>query len=396
MHTDAKAAESARAVNARAYTVGEKVVFGAGQFMPTAHTGQRLLAHELTHVMQQSNNQTAMQHSSLAISKPDDASEREADQIADVVMGSGAIAGMQTDSGKSSSSVMLQRTIGDGHDLQSARFSGDEVLEACFDVERLLKVGDRGQAVEKVQQALVDAGFLLPQFGVDGIFKSETQGAVADFQRAHGLAPDGIVGPNTMASLDAAFAGTTPPPAPAPPAVPRLSAVINTGPTPGNCGIMNFIINWQLSRNSGPQGGFVIQDITFNWNNRDCANNPVPDASGKIPPLRYFEAWRVAPNSTSLSPVATDTFSWVNDLPSGCTTDRVTVRATARYHDNVTTLPAHMAANNPSTFAGILQSSLTDPLVGGNISPAVSHNLTFHWNCCPCATNLTVVDSHTP
>src|SRR5438034_686178 len=92
VHTDGKAAESARAVNARAYTVGENVVFGAGQFMPTACTGQRLLAHELAHVMQQSNGQTAMRYHSLAISKPDDASEREADQIADVVVGSNAIA----------------------------------------------------------------------------------------------------------------------------------------------------------------------------------------------------------------------------------------------------------------------------------------------------------------
>ena len=194
VHTDAKAVEAARAVNARAYTVGENVVFGAGQFMPTDHTRQRLLAHELTHVIQQSNNQTALQHSSLAISKPDDASEREADQIADVVMGSRAPASLQADIGKSGGSVMLQRTIGDGHDLQSARFAGDSVLEACFDNERLLQFGSRGPAVEKLQQALIDAGFPLPVFGVDGIFESETRTAVRDFQRARGVSRDGIVG----------------------------------------------------------------------------------------------------------------------------------------------------------------------------------------------------------
>ena len=52
-HTDAKAAESARAVNARAYTVGKDIVFGAGQYAPTTREGKRLLAHELTHFVQQ-------------------------------------------------------------------------------------------------------------------------------------------------------------------------------------------------------------------------------------------------------------------------------------------------------------------------------------------------------
>lgn len=53
IHTDKHAAETARAVNARAFTVGRNVVFGARQYQPRASEGQRLLAHELTHVVQQ-------------------------------------------------------------------------------------------------------------------------------------------------------------------------------------------------------------------------------------------------------------------------------------------------------------------------------------------------------
>ena len=53
VHTDARAAESARAVNARAYTVGSHVVFGDGEYHPGGQTGSRLLAHELVHVVQQ-------------------------------------------------------------------------------------------------------------------------------------------------------------------------------------------------------------------------------------------------------------------------------------------------------------------------------------------------------
>jgi hypothetical protein len=54
IHTDGAAARSARDVNARAYTIGANIVFDAGQFAPATVAGRRLLAHELTHVVQQS------------------------------------------------------------------------------------------------------------------------------------------------------------------------------------------------------------------------------------------------------------------------------------------------------------------------------------------------------
>lgn len=53
VHADAAAAESARSINALAYTVGPHVIFGAEQYAPRSAAGKRLLAHELTHVVQQ-------------------------------------------------------------------------------------------------------------------------------------------------------------------------------------------------------------------------------------------------------------------------------------------------------------------------------------------------------
>ena len=50
-----QAAQSARAVGARAYTIGSDVVFGAGEYAPRSREGQRLIAHELTHVRQQAS-----------------------------------------------------------------------------------------------------------------------------------------------------------------------------------------------------------------------------------------------------------------------------------------------------------------------------------------------------
>jgi hypothetical protein len=53
VHTDTHAARTASSINAKAFTVGRDIAFGAGQFSPDSQTGRRLLAHELTHVVQQ-------------------------------------------------------------------------------------------------------------------------------------------------------------------------------------------------------------------------------------------------------------------------------------------------------------------------------------------------------
>jgi len=53
VHADARAAQSARALGAQAYTVGRDIVFGAGRYQPSATQGRRLLTHELAHVVQQ-------------------------------------------------------------------------------------------------------------------------------------------------------------------------------------------------------------------------------------------------------------------------------------------------------------------------------------------------------
>jgi len=58
VHTDDTAAESAREVGARAYTVGNHLAFGFGQFSPATEPGRRLLGHELTHVIQQKSDFT--------------------------------------------------------------------------------------------------------------------------------------------------------------------------------------------------------------------------------------------------------------------------------------------------------------------------------------------------
>lgn len=89
VHTDAHAAESARGVDALAYTVGQHIVFAPGQYAPATGQGQQLLAHELAHVVQQH------QHAALesALSRPGDAQEVAASKAAgDVLAGRDSIA----------------------------------------------------------------------------------------------------------------------------------------------------------------------------------------------------------------------------------------------------------------------------------------------------------------
>lgn len=81
LHTGDEAAQSARAVGANAYTSGPDIVFGEGQYQPGSPSGRRLLAHELTHVIQQGSGPVAGTRvdPQLAVSSPDDAFERQAE-----------------------------------------------------------------------------------------------------------------------------------------------------------------------------------------------------------------------------------------------------------------------------------------------------------------------------
>lgn len=78
VHSDGRAAESAAAVGARAYAVGRHVVFGAGEYAPSTAGGRQLLAHELTHVVQQGEGPVG----ESVVVEDDPALEREASEAA--------------------------------------------------------------------------------------------------------------------------------------------------------------------------------------------------------------------------------------------------------------------------------------------------------------------------
>jgi hypothetical protein len=80
VHTDEKAAESARTVNALAYTVGNHIAFGTSQYAPKSLEGRKLLAHELTHTIQQMGQ--SMQRDPLPVTHAEREAERVGEEIA--------------------------------------------------------------------------------------------------------------------------------------------------------------------------------------------------------------------------------------------------------------------------------------------------------------------------
>ncbi|MDR4484432.1 MAG: DUF4157 domain-containing protein [Nitrospirales bacterium] len=133
VHTDARAVESARMVDALAYTVGRNVVFGAGQYVPGTNAGQKLLAHELTHVVQQSNVSPSGQ---LHLDSPTEDSHESAAQQEETLVGRDSLISNLSSRNTAPSSGLIQRRIVRDHvscrqnGLTNPNLTGDEVIAA--------------------------------------------------------------------------------------------------------------------------------------------------------------------------------------------------------------------------------------------------------------------------
>lgn len=91
IHADAQANESARSVNAQAYTVGRRIAFADGQYSPGTSEGRHILAHELAHVVQQRGTADRPPEP-VSIGSPESAAEREASAVASgIATGSGPV-----------------------------------------------------------------------------------------------------------------------------------------------------------------------------------------------------------------------------------------------------------------------------------------------------------------
>jgi outer membrane protein OmpA-like peptidoglycan-associated protein len=111
VHTDAGAATAARDIKAEAFTHGQEIYFGAGRYQPGTTAGDQLLAHELTHTVQQQGSSAAVQ-GQLRISEPDEPLEREADAVASGIRSRGPVVQLSPQFG----AHQLQRFVGTEHE----------------------------------------------------------------------------------------------------------------------------------------------------------------------------------------------------------------------------------------------------------------------------------------
>jgi hypothetical protein len=174
VHTGPEADAAARSIDAEAFTHGSDIVFARGNYRPNSAGGRRLLAHELTHVVQQGG------------------------------ASAGTTAGVQRQSGGQKQK----------NQLSSPRFEGNETLEKVRRGEILLG-GRRAQsdsdtkyALKLIQAALVEADY---DVEVDGEYDIDTSAAVKQFQDDVGITETlgydgrGSIGAKTMAALDDRF-----------------------------------------------------------------------------------------------------------------------------------------------------------------------------------------------
>jgi hypothetical protein len=125
IHNDDAAHSSAKSVNAQAYTVGSDIVFQRDRYDPASDAGRHMLAHELTHVVQQRNGPVdgTPAGGGVKISDPSDRFEREAVANADAVM--------TTPTAAPAAGGNVQRLTSDAHVVQRQDAPAEEEEETA-------------------------------------------------------------------------------------------------------------------------------------------------------------------------------------------------------------------------------------------------------------------------
>jgi hypothetical protein len=111
VHTGSESNALNESLHAKAFTTGQDIYFREGAYDPGSTSGQELLAHELTHVVQQSSGRVGSGSGRMSVNAPGDAFEQEADSVAKSVMSSGATPEVQraTDEEDEIQTMSLQR-----------------------------------------------------------------------------------------------------------------------------------------------------------------------------------------------------------------------------------------------------------------------------------------------
>ncbi len=291
IHADSEADALSRSVSAKAFTTGQDIFFKQGQFNPHSGDGQKLLAHELTHTVQQSRGMVAGTSTTggVNISDPSDAFEQEATQTAESVSQNQNTA-VQTEQSSSLGGVQVQRLTDEEKtvNLRSPRFVGNARLQDAFDNNKPVHMGETGEAIVKIQETLIESGIPLPnstQTGTpDGIFGQETRKAVITYQSRHGIDTDGAVGRQTLGAMDAQAGGG-----------PRVTPTVVTPPTPAGGTITGNPTDVAANVTTNPDGTQTINKLGTTHaapTIGDAVNHAGPAAAGDDRRVTYIKIIR--------------------------------------------------------------------------------------------------------
>lgn len=320
LHTGAVAEQSAGDVSARAYTVENNVVFGTGQFSPSTITGKRLIAHELTHVVQQNGSRLSEKtlQRDLAIEPPSP----------------DAVPGVLTPTEMRSA---LRYNRGRFQDPWSIRVIRD-VLGGIPEVP-----------------AIIDEAFV---------------NKIVEWQAQRGLRQDGQVGVATTRSLIAEVRAEHQP------ALVRQLRLDNrvrttdtTARTFGNCRNFRWVVSW----NTTLRNGWIVQEIVNQDDIRTCAGPAVGGPAPNVP--HYWEAWRVNARG-NVSNGGSD--SWIRGGRPGT---RGTWGMRGRVYTVQSLDPAAGFVAGSVVTAGVLMATTTRPRNLGLVE--LNRRAGGRWDCCP-------------
>ena len=328
VHSDQGAATAARSVRARAFTVGRDIVFGAGQYAPESNAGRRLIAHELTHVVQQGAARSLDGGGREELLET--AGERVQRDLALEVPHPEAVA-----------APLTADEIRDAISYNEYRFKDPWSIRTIRDVLGLPPV-----------PAIVDADLVQ---------------TIAQWQAEHGLDEDGKCGPDTTATIVAELRAEDQ----------RRDALLllldnyvtattTAGPTFGTCRRFNWVIDWSTSLRSG----FIVQEIQNTNTINDCTGAAQAAPSTPL----YWEAWPVDANGI-VGDTGSDT--WSRARRPGTTG---TWGMRGRVYTVLRLDPAAGFVAGAVPDAGILRSTVVRPT---NLGPEVlTRRAGGQWDCC--------------
>jgi hypothetical protein len=393
VHTGVEANETAKSINARAFTLGKDIVFSGGQYAQETTQGQKLLAHELVHIIQQSEDEKVSQTLQRTLNCGEEALCLRDPEGYPLIY--------QAGEGKNYRNCRY--AVGYAQKLLNLFFQSGGI-DQCEQLHNNLRI-QRGQALpqDATRMFYINSGKANTPLSQHCWFDTATRAVTLGFQAAVFENPnewDGKIGDRTWSALEdfeTEHQGKNNCPFRLESSKPLTNALkirALSPPAPGPCGNVNWETMWELIKPS-KLGGHIVQHV-FKLNQIwDPNGKDITDSKARRV-WDYYEAWKVDPGTTvgvRSSPLLRHDAFWCTSMGPGTSGD-VTIEGTASFYEGQNTLPADFILNNPDTLAGDLPSSVNNPNFTGGTYP-IDHELSIRWDCSD-KVELTEVYHHIP